>query len=80
VSITHVEEIGTSVVGKLSQELTTREARTGAAIWRRHDELETGAGPPRDISFEAAAEQPDTVLYLRGLQLRGWDSNPQPTD
>jgi hypothetical protein len=40
--------MGTSVVGELSQELTTREARTGAAILRRRDELETAAGPLRD--------------------------------
>jgi hypothetical protein len=50
VSITHVEEMGTSVVGKLSQELTAGGARTGAVIWRRHDELETTAGPPGDTS------------------------------
>jgi hypothetical protein len=80
VSITHVEEMGTSVVGKLSQELTTREARTRAVFWRRHDELETAAGPPRDTFGRSMSPSARNRLLPAALQLRGWDSNPQPTD
>jgi hypothetical protein len=80
-SITHVEEMGTSVVGKLSQELTTREARIGAVIWRRHDELETTAGhiwserepvrrkPASTCSFAAPGVALEPTTY--GLTVRG---------
>ena len=80
VSITHVEEMGTSVIGELSQELPTGEARTGAVIWRRHDELETAAGPPRDTFGRSVNPSVRNGLLPAALQLRGWDSNPQPTD
>jgi hypothetical protein len=65
VSIAHVEEMGTSVVGELSQELTTREARTGAAIWRRHDELQTAAGPPRDTFHRSVSPSARNRLLLQ---------------
>lgn len=60
--------------------LTTPEARTAS----RCGFVTTDSKPSPDhrgIHFiPTAAEQLDTVLYLRVLQLREWDSTPQPTD
>jgi hypothetical protein len=65
VSITHVEEMGTSVVGKLSQELTTREARTVAATRR----VRSVPKPPRDHRgthlVGALVRPPETAFYLQ---------------
>jgi hypothetical protein len=66
--------------GKLSQELTTRETRTVAAMRLGHDGLETAARPPRDTFDRSASRSARNPRLPAALQLRGWDSNPQPTD
>jgi hypothetical protein len=64
VSITHVEEMGTSLVGKLSQEMTTREVRKSP----RRDAVRTVLRPSRDHRgthlVGARARPPETRIYL----------------
>jgi hypothetical protein len=73
-------EMTTVAAQEVSWELTTRMARTAAVIWRRHDGLETAAGPPRDTFGWSVSPSARNRPLPAALQLRGWDSNPQPTD
>lgn len=63
---------------ELSQELTTREARTAAATRRGENRSQTAAGPPRDTFGQSVTPSAGTGFYLH-LCSSG-DSNPQPTD
>jgi hypothetical protein len=60
----------------LSLKLTTREARTR----RGENRSQTAAGPPRDTFGRGVKPSARNRLLPAALQLRGWDSNPQPTD
>jgi hypothetical protein len=46
----------------------------------RHDDLETVAGLPRDTFHRGGRRTARHRSLPARLQLRGWDSNPQPTD
>jgi len=46
-----------TATAEVSLELTTREARTAAAMRLRRDELETAAGPPRDTFRDVDFQQ-----------------------
>jgi hypothetical protein len=56
----------------------------GGANSRRDETCEnrsqTTAGPPRDTFGRSVSPSARNLLLPAALQLRGWDSNPQPTD
>jgi hypothetical protein len=74
--------------GDLARELTTRVV-TGtnnsrgakvAGTRRGENRSQTAAGPPRDTFGRSASRSARNSHLPARLQLRGWDSNPQPTD
>jgi hypothetical protein len=74
--------------GDLARELTTRvvtgtnnsRAAKVAETRRGENRSQTAAGPPRDTFGRSASRSARNSHLPARLQLRGWDSNPQPTD
>jgi hypothetical protein len=61
-------------------EMTTRDERTCAATGPSENRSRTAARPPRDTFHRSGRRTARQRSISARLQLRGWDSNPQPTD